>query len=136
MKVGKPSDIWSCGCIIYQMIYGRPPYGGFQGQNRLLAIMNPDVKIIFSDKTSRDETIPRSALDTMKACLTRNPDKRLTVDEVLESNFLKPLMVTPFFIRDLIKNAVRYGADQKEVSKEKVEELADDVLSRLSDFRL
>lgn len=45
-------------------------------------------------------------------------------------------MVTPFFIRDLIKNAVRYGADQKEVSKEKVEELADDVLSRLSDFRL
>lgn len=135
-KVGKPSDIWSCGCIIYQMIYGRPPYGGFQGQNRLLAIMNPDVKIIFSDKTSRDETIPRSALDTMKACLTRNPDKRLTVDEVLESNFLKPLMVTPFFIRDLIKNAVRYGADQKEVSKEKVEELADDVLSRLSDFRL
>lgn len=86
-KVGKPSDIWSCGCIIYQMIYGRPPYGGFQGQNRLLAIMNPDVKIIFSDKTSRDETIPRSALDTMKACLTRNPDKRLTVDEVLESNF-------------------------------------------------
>lgn len=135
-KVGKPSDIWSCGCIIYQMIYGRPPYGGFQGQNRLLAIMNPDVKIIFSDKTSKDEPIPRSALDTMKACLMRNPDKRLTVDQVLESNFLKPLMVTPFFIRDLIKNAVRYGADQKEVSGEKVEELADDVLSRLSDFRL
>lgn len=135
-KVGKPSDIWSCGCIIYQMIYGRPPYGGFQGQNRLLAIMNPDVKIIFSEKTSRDEAIPRSALDAMKACLVRNPDRRMTVEQVLESNFLKPVMVTPFFIRDLIKNAVRYGADQKEVSKEKVEELADDVLSKLSDFRL
>lgn len=135
-KVGKSSDIWSCGCIIYQMIYGRPPYGGFQGQNRLLAIMNPDVKIIFSDKTSNEETIPRSALDVMKTCLVRNPEKRWTVDEVLESSFLKPVMVTPFFIRDLIKNAVRYGADQKEVSKEKVEELADDVLNRLVDFRL
>lgn len=135
-KVGKPSDIWSCGCIIYQMIYGRPPYGGFQGQNRLLAIMNPDVKIIFSDKTSNEETIPRSALDVMKTCLIRNPEKRCTVDEVLESSFLKPVMVTPFFIRDLIKNAVRYGADQKEISKEKVEELADDVLNRLVDFRL
>lgn len=135
-KVGKPSDIWSCGCIIYQMIYGRPPYGGFQGQNRLLAIMNPDVKIIFSDRTSKDEPIPRSALDAMKACLLRNPDKRSNVEEILESNFLKPVMVTPFFIRDLIKNAVKYGADQKDVSKEKVEELADDVLSRLADFRL
>ncbi|GAV52210.1 hypothetical protein ZYGR_0AG02010 [Zygosaccharomyces rouxii] len=135
-KVGKPSDVWSCGCIIYQMIYGRPPYGGFQGQNRLLAIMNPEVKIIFSEKTASDEPVPRSILDTMKACLLRNPDKRWTVDEVLSSPFLKPVMVTPFFIRDLIKNAVRYGADQKEVSKEKVEELADDVLSRLADIRL
>ncbi|CAR26231.1 hypothetical protein ZYGR_0H00390 [Zygosaccharomyces rouxii] len=135
-KVGKPSDVWSCGCIIYQMIYGRPPYGGFQGQNRLLAIMNPEVKIIFSEKTANDEAVPRSILDTMKACLLRNPDKRLTVDEVLDSPFLKPVMVTPFFIRDLIKNAVRYGADQKEVSKEKVEELADDVLGKLADIRL
>lgn len=135
-KVGKPSDIWSCGCIIYQMIYGRPPYGGFQGQNRLLAIMNPDVKIMFSDRTSKEEPIPRSALDAMKSCLLRNPDKRASVDELLESNFLKPVMVTPFFIRDLIKNAVKYGADQKDVSKEKVEELADDVLNRLADFRL
>lgn len=135
-KVGKPSDVWSCGCIIYQMVYGRPPYGGFQGQNRLLAIMNPEVKIIFSEKTANDEPVPRSILETMKACLLRNPDKRWTVDEVLNSFFLKPVMVTPFFIRDLIKNAVRYGADQKEVSGEKVEELADDVLSRLADIRL
>lgn len=135
-KVGKPSDVWSCGCIIYQMIYGRPPYGGFQGQNRLLAIMNPEVKIIFSEKTANDEPVPRSILDTMKACLLRNPDKRWTVDEVLNSPFLKPVMVTPFFIRDLIKNAVRFGADQKEVSKEKVEELADDVLNRLADIKL
>ncbi|AQZ11534.1 MPS1 (YDL028C) [Zygosaccharomyces parabailii] len=135
-KVGKPSDVWSCGCIIYQMIYGRPPYGGFQGQNRLLAIMNPEVKVIFSEKTANDDTVPRSVLDTMKACLLRNPQKRWTVDEILESPFLKPVMVTPFFIRDLIKNAVRYGADQKEVSKDKVEELADDVLNRLADIRL
>lgn len=135
-KVGKPSDIWSCGCIIYQMIYGRPPYGGFQGQNRLLAIMNPDVKIVFSDKTPHDQTIPRSALDLMKACLSRNPEKRWAVNEVLESSFLKPVMVTPFFIRDLIKNAVKYGSDQNEVSPEKVDELAEDVLNRLEDFRL
>lgn len=135
-KVGKPSDIWSCGCIIYQMIYGRPPYGGFQGQNRLLAIMNPEVKIVFPDKTPGGDIVPRTALDTMKACLMRNPDRRWTVDEVLNGPFIRPVTVTHFFIRDLIKNAVKYGADQKRVSDEKVEELAEDVWHRLADFKL
>ncbi|KAM3161663.1 Protein kinase domain-containing protein [Lachancea thermotolerans] len=135
-KVGKPSDIWSCGCIIYQMIYGRPPYGGFQGQNRLLAIMNPEVKIVYPEKTSNGDVVPKTAIDTMKACLERNPEKRWSVDEVLNGPFVKPIAVTHFFIRDLIKNSVKYGANQREISNEKIEELAEDVWHRLADFRL
>ena len=30
-KVGKPSDIWSIGCILYQFIYGKAPFAGYSG---------------------------------------------------------------------------------------------------------
>lgn len=118
------------------MIYGRPPYAGFQGQNRLLAIMNPDVKIVFSESTNKDEVIPKSAIDLMKACLKREPNDRWTIDEMLDCTFFNPLMVSQFFIRDLIKNAVRFGESQGQVSNDKIDELANDVLSRLEDFKM
>ena len=135
-KVGKPSDIWSIGCIIYQMVYGKPPYAGFQGQNRLLAIMNPEVKIMYPDKTSKDEVIPRSVIEVMKDSLHRDPNKRLTIDEMLQTRFFNPIMVSESFIRNLIKNAVYFGCEQGEVSDVQIDDLAGDVINRLSEFRI
>lgn len=135
-KVGKPSDVWSIGCIIYQMVYGKPPYAGFQGQNRLLAIMNPEVKIMYPDKTSKDEVVPRSVIDLMKDCLHRDPNKRLTTNEMLQTQFFNPIMVSESFIRNLIKNAVYFGCEQGEVSDGKIDDLADDVISRLGEFKI
>lgn len=135
-KVGKPSDIWSIGCIIYQMVYGKPPYGNFQGQNRLLAIMNPEVKISFPEKTSKNDIVPRTIISLMKDCLHRDPNKRLTITQMLQSNFFNPIMISESFIRNLIKNAVEFGCEQREVSGERINDLANDVINRLSEFRL
>ncbi|KAK5780884.1 hypothetical protein RI543_002011 [Arxiozyma heterogenica] len=135
-KVGKPSDVWSIGCIIYQMVYGKPPYAGFQGQNRLLAIMNPEVKIMYPDKTSKDKVIPRSVIEVIKDSLHRDPNKRLTIDEMLQTGFFNPIMVSESFIRNLIKNAVYFGCEQNEVSDIQIDDLASDVINRLSEFRI
>lgn len=135
-KVGKPSDIWSCGCILYQMVYGKPPYGSFQGNNRLYAIMSPDVKIPYPEKDSYGAVIPRTVIETIKSCLERNPISRVTVDQLLSGALINPVTVTKFFIHDLIKNAVNYGCDQKHVNNDRVEELSEDVWNKLAEFKL
>ncbi|CCF58819.1 hypothetical protein KAFR_0F02220 [Kazachstania africana CBS 2517] len=135
-KVGKPSDVWSCGCIIYQMIYGKAPYAGFQGQHRIFAIMNSDVKIVYPEKTNEEELIPKTMVELMKNCLRRDPGKRWTVDDILSSTFLNPIVTSQSFIRDLIKNAITFGSQQKIVSEDKINDLTNDVLTRLQEFKM
>lgn len=108
-KVGKPSDVWSVGCIIYQMIYGKPPYGGYSGNQRIMAIMNPQVKIQYPAKGIGGLSVPQSAIDLMQNCLARIPNDRWTIEQCLNCDFLKPKVVSEAFIRDLVHLTVNFG---------------------------
>lgn len=70
MKCGRASDIWSLGCILYQMCYGKTPFAELQMIKKFQAIVNPNHHISFPD------TIDVSAIDAMKLCLRRNPEDR------------------------------------------------------------
>ncbi|SGZ54607.1 CIC11C00000003231 [Sungouiella intermedia] len=124
-KVGRPSDIWSCGCMIYQMIYGKPPYGSYSGQLRIMAIMNPQVKIDYPSTGIGGVPVPLSCIELMQKCLTRNPNERWTVEQCMNSDFLRPKSVSREFVKDLVYSAVNFG------SQNKIEEITDDVYEKL-----
>jgi len=70
MRIGRASDIWSLGCILYQMIYGRTPFAHLQMLQKMQAIVNPNYKIKYPN------TVNNAAIDAMKLCLQRDPAKR------------------------------------------------------------
>ncbi|KAH6620643.1 kinase-like domain-containing protein [Chaetomium sp. MPI-SDFR-AT-0129] len=77
--VGKPSDLWAFGCIIYQLLVGRPP---FKAGTEYLTFQK-----IVGLEYDFPVGFPRAARDLVERCLVLDPAHRLTVEHIKNHEF-------------------------------------------------
>jgi 3-phosphoinositide dependent protein kinase-1 len=77
--VGKPSDLWAFGCIIYQLLVGRPP---FKAGTEYLTFQK-----IVALEYEFPPGFPPAARDLVERCLVLDPARRLTVEHIKNHEF-------------------------------------------------
>ena len=71
-SVDKRSDIWSFGCVLYEMLTGRPVFGRATPTDTLIAIVERD-----PDWTALPAETPAHVRRLLMRCLTKDPRERL-----------------------------------------------------------
>ena len=92
----KRCDLWSLGCVLYDLITGFPPFLG--ASEYLIFQKSIEGKYIFPEGI-----VPELAKDLIKKCIVIEPEKRITIEEMMNHPYLKNEVDDPHFFDELPK---------------------------------
>ena len=87
INISSKVDIWSCGVILYEMIYNKKPFGNDCSQNKLVKekIMQ-NAKIV---EFPNNPIISEDCKSFIKHCLAYNQEERYDVFQAMKSSFIQ-----------------------------------------------
>jgi hypothetical protein len=72
LPVDRRTDIWAFGCILYEMLVGRPAFAGATSSDTIAAVLGAEI-----DFAALPADVPAAVRTLVARCLERNPKARL-----------------------------------------------------------
>lgn len=79
-------DVWSVGCILYAMLYGRPPFESSEVKHTYFKIRKGSFK--FPENVLPSTPGLDLAKKLVSECLVVDPSKRITLEEIRQHEYL------------------------------------------------
>jgi serine/threonine protein kinase len=81
---GRKADIWSVGCLVIEMISGKPPWS--EAENHVALMMRV---LVYCEMPQIPSCLSEIGKDFVRKCLNREPSKRSTADELMMHPFIR-----------------------------------------------
>ena len=122
---GHETDLWSLGCIIYEMLAGESPFN----THSILRL----IQLIKYSCIKWPSFLSSTCISFLKGLLVNNPQRRMTWDEILEHKFVKGniLILTGDQVSDSPFTRPRAASDQ--TKNEKIQHSAS--IARISQMK-
>ena len=87
--VDKRTDIWAFGCVLFEMLTGRPAFGGEAVSDTFVNVLERE-----PDWAALSDNTPASIRTLLRRCLTKDPQKRLhdVADARIELDEIDPAL--------------------------------------------